>query len=199
MSSYLCSRDVEACRNRQAGYTLLEILLVVTLIAIAVAMVAPSFVHMTGASLDDEARRLQQALRLASEESQLTGSPVRVVLLREGYRFEQLIEVRQPQGTDSAAGEQTWKPMQEMPFDSHQLGEGIEVGEIRFSGNVTPEPDTANPSKTEEHLVGRIHFWPDGMLDTADLVLASPQANEERVLELRSGPGGIRLADKDAS
>jgi len=181
----------------EAGFTLLEILLVVTLIVIVTAMIAPSFISMTGASIDDEVRRLQQVLRLAAEESQLTGVPVRMVVLKNGYRFEQLVD--QPPAPGSDVAEQAWMDIGEPPFMQHQFDAGIEVGEIRFSASIPPDTEPEPAKEGEEQPIGRLNFWPDGMLDAVDLVLTAPEADEQRILQLRSGPGGIRLADEGGS
>lgn len=183
--------------SSEAGFTLLEILLVVTLIVIVTAMVAPSFISMSGASIDDEVRRVQQVLRLAAEESQLTGVPVRMVVFKNGYRFEQLVD--QPPAPGSDVKEQKWMDLGEPPFTEYQLGDGIEVGEIRFSGSLPPDVENEPVKEGEEQPIGRLNFWPDGMLDAADLILLAPELNEQRTLQLRSGPGGIRLADEGSS
>lgn len=176
----------------QAGYTLIEILLVVTLIAIAAAIVAPSFVTLTGASVDDEARRLQQILRLGAEEAQLTGIPLRIVVLKNGYRFELLSE-QKSKLTGNAGGEPHWAPLEEAPFTSHQFDDGIEIGALQFSGEVPAEQPAA--ADGEEELLGYLSFWPDGMLDAADISISAPESGHERVVQLRSGPGGIRLLE----
>lgn len=174
------------------GFTLIEILLVVVLIAVAVAIIAPSFVSLTGGSIDDEARRMQQVFRLCSEETQLTGIPIRAVVLKGSYRFEQLFDVRQE--GDTEVSEKEWRPFGEEPFAAHSFVDGIEIGEIRFSGSVNESRNSQSEEKHEENYVGRLYFWPDGMLDAADLTLVAPAESAERQLQLRSGPGGIRLA-----
>jgi len=169
----------------QAGFTLLEILLVIVLIAVTVAMVAPSFFTLAGTDIDDEARRMQQALRLAAEESQLTGIPIRLVVLKSGYRFEAIND------------EDEWMSLAEEPFAPYTFESGIETGDVHFSGGVAPE----QPGKPEEEqdagLLAYIILWPDGMLDAADLTLSATAANSERTIQLRSGPGGIRLLDEE--
>jgi len=176
-----------ADRPLQAGFTLIEILLVITLIAVSTAMIAPSFISLSGGDVDEEARRMQQILRLSAEEAQLTGTPIRLVAMKNGYRFEQLND------------KQTWTALRESPFAAHDFSQGIEIVGIQFSGNVSPEGMAKEEDSRDEKPVGYLVFWPDGMLDAADITIGSFDAKQELSLQVRSGPGGIRLADQESS
>jgi len=169
----------------QSGFTLLEILLVITLIAVASAMIAPSFISMSDVDVSDEARRLQQVLRLASEEAQLTGIPVRLTVLKDRYKFEAL------------NNDQSWGDFLEPPFKSYQLPSGIEMVAIHFAGGSPPERPPEEELKDEgKDYVGRIVFWPDGMLDAADMLMGQSDGGSTISLQLRSGPGGIRAVEE---
>ena len=177
------SLTVDRC---QSGFTLLEILLVITLIAVASAMVVPSFVSFSDGDVNDEARRLQQALRLASEEAQLTGQPIRATLLKDGYYFASL------------SGESQWTKLSETPFDRYQLPQGVEVESVEmaagFESSLFSEADLA---ERENGYVGRVTLWPDGLLDQADIALLSISNQMQSVIQARSGPRGIRAKDQE--
>ncbi len=79
---------------RRAGFTLLELLVVVSIIAIASAGVAFALRDAAGAPLEREAQRLSALLESARARSRLTGQPVRWVAAGDGFRFEGL-----PRGT----------------------------------------------------------------------------------------------------
>jgi general secretion pathway protein H len=176
----------------QSGFTLLEILVVIMLIAISAAMIAPSFISMSDADVSEEARRLQQLLRLASEEAQLTGTPIRLTALKRHYYLESL------------AGDKQWQKLSEAPFNSYALPANITISAIQFSGGFSRQSESeeegdADDKDEEKELVGRIIFWPDGMLDAADLTMQSSSETGELLLQLRPGPGGIRVAEDDPS
>jgi len=182
----------ETYDTSQSGFTLLEILVVITLIAISAAMMAPSFISMSDADISEEARRLQQVLRLASEEAQLTGTPIRLMALKETYYLESL------------AGDKQWQKLSETPFNSYALPANITISAIQFSGGFSrqmefEEESSADDKDEEMELVGRIIFWPDGMLDAADLTMLSSRETGELLLQLRPGPGGIRVVEDDPS
>jgi len=182
----------------QSGFTLIEILLVLTLIAVSISMIAPSFISSTGADIDEEARRLQQVLRLATEEAQLTGVPIRLTALKSGYYFEKL------------GAENRWNSFSEAPFNAYKFPQGAEITAINFSGGFsstrklkeendgTDQEEVENEGdEKEEERIGHLIFWPDGMLDAADMMIANLELNKTKALQLRSGPGGIRVIEED--
>lgn len=76
--------------TRPAGFTLLELLVVVSIIAIASAGVAFALRETGGVSLERDAQRLAALLESARARSRLTGQPVRWVATESGFRFEGL-------------------------------------------------------------------------------------------------------------
>ncbi|MBC5785045.1 prepilin-type N-terminal cleavage/methylation domain-containing protein [Ramlibacter sp. USB13] len=80
--------------GNRAGFTLLELLVVVAIIAIASAGVAFALRDAGAASLEREAQRLGALLESARARSRLTGQPVRWVADEQGFHFEGL-----PRGT----------------------------------------------------------------------------------------------------
>jgi general secretion pathway protein H len=79
-----------AARRRNAGFTLLELLVVVSIIAIASAGVSFAVRDSAGTALDRDAQRLASLLESARARSRLTGQPVRWVPTETGFRFEGL-------------------------------------------------------------------------------------------------------------
>jgi general secretion pathway protein H len=77
-------------RRRAAGFTLLELLVVVSIIAIASAGVSFAMRDAAGTALDRDAQRLASLLESARARSRLTGQPVRWVAADAAFRFEGL-------------------------------------------------------------------------------------------------------------
>ena len=73
-----------------AGFTLLELLVVISIIAIASAGVAFALRDAGGDPLEREAQRLAALLESARARSRLSGQPVRWVAGDDGFRFEGL-------------------------------------------------------------------------------------------------------------
>jgi general secretion pathway protein H len=79
-----------ARRFGAAGFTLLELLVVVSIIAIASAGVAFAVRDAAGAPLERDAQRLAALLESARARARLSGQPVRWVASETGFRFEGL-------------------------------------------------------------------------------------------------------------
>ena len=79
-----------ALRWRVAGFTLIELMVVVAIIAIASAGVAFAMRDAAGAPLDRDALRLTALLESARARSRLSGQPVRWIATETGFRFDGL-------------------------------------------------------------------------------------------------------------
>lgn len=84
-------------RTSGAGFTLLELLVVVAIIAIASAGVGFAMRDTTMVVLERDAERLSALLEAARARSRVTGVPVRWRADADGYRFEGLSPAELPQ------------------------------------------------------------------------------------------------------
>lgn len=79
-----------AAGNRSRGFTLLELLLVVTIIAMASAGVVFAMRDTSSSQLEREAQRLAALLDAARALSRANGVPVRWTPTSQGFRFDGL-------------------------------------------------------------------------------------------------------------
>ena len=79
---------------RARGFTLMELMVVVAIIAMASAGVSFALRDATGAPLERDAQRLAALLDSARARSRMTGQPVRWVATESAFRFDGL-----PEGT----------------------------------------------------------------------------------------------------
>jgi general secretion pathway protein H len=98
-------------RRRAAGFTLLELMVVVAIIAIASAGVAFALRDAAGDPLDREAQRLAALLESGRARSRLSGQPVRWVADEAGFRFEGLPRDALPQNWLSASTRVAGRPV----------------------------------------------------------------------------------------
>lgn len=80
--------------RRQSGFTLLEMVVVLALIGVILGFARLSLGGGAGARLEQDARTLAAALRLAQEEAVLDGRELGLCLAAEGYQFRRLVDRR---------------------------------------------------------------------------------------------------------
>jgi len=162
-------------KSSQAGFTLLEIMLVLLIMAVVSAMVLPNVFSPPSARLADEGRYLRQVLHLAAEEAQLRNIPLRWSAYANRYVFEM-------PDTEGA-----WQPMGERPFTPHDLPEGIHIESVQLQDGL-PQPENTTDKYPP---LGRVTLFSDGMLTLADVTLVSESGWLQ--MQLRPGPGGIHI------
>ena len=99
------------------------------MIAVTAAMVVPSL-DLTGASIEDESKRLQSTLRFAMQEAQLSAEPLRWVATKHGWYFEVLMQDNVQQGQNLLPLSQrsqyiepsyTWEAYEDKPLQTYNL------------------------------------------------------------------------------
>jgi len=188
------------------GFTLLELMLVLVVMAVVASFVLPNLFQPSNAALDDSARRMVRLLHLASEEAQLRGTSLRVNAYADHYDFE------------LAGDGGQWQALSEAPFDAQSLPEGVSISEVKLSEGVqfyggiaaqdsfgtnqtdamqgtsgTSSSQGSDAKKAEKAPLGSLTLMSDGMLTLADISLHA--ASGDVLIELRPGPGGIRIVE----
>jgi len=167
-------------QTAESGFTLLEIMMVIVILSVTSMMVAPSFFSGSSRSLDDEAHRLVQTLRLAQDEATLSSQTLRITFRAHSYSF---------QNTNSA-GE--WQTFGQTPYQAHKLNDGIYIDHI----NPQPPLVESNASDNREPILGHLVLPPTGIRHIADITLAQADKPSLRIA-FRPGPGGIHVLKTD--
>jgi len=177
------SRDEEYA---ESGFTLLEIMLVIVIMAVTSMMVAPSYFSAVSVSVEDEGKRLAQVLRLASEEATLSGDAFRVRFRQHSYQFQ------------SVDQKGVWQSLQESPYQQHKLAKGIQIIEIRPSTPLTEQVEKQD--KHAEPVLADIELAPEGIRKIANIILGEdPDGGQPLTILLRPGPGGIAVKKDDST
>ncbi len=171
--------------SSQSGFTLIEILLVITLMAVVSAVIVPSFFSASGSTPAQEARLMQKMLRMASEESQLTGRPLLLLVFPDHLSLRS----RNQKGR--------WQPIISDVLDAtYRLPAPVRIARAALDGDVMlslPGIDHNTTSRKEAVPMARFLLMPDGNLTTGSITLHAGRGTDSVVLRLQPGPGGIKL------
>lgn len=136
-----CSRARIAMRRRTAGFTLMEILVVVIIIGVMIS-VATLSVGLLGRDreAEDQSRRLWAVLQQAREESELQGLDIGVFVAREGYEFLRFDR-----------RENRWMPIEyDKLFATRALPEGLRFRMWVESREIVLKPDAVDRQDVDE-------------------------------------------------
>ncbi len=126
----LIARGNEGARRSAPGFTLIEVLVVVVIIALLVSVVAVRLAPDARQSLREEAMRLAAVLAHARDEAITIGAPLAWQSAGAGYRF-----VRR-------ASDRTWQPVDRDPaLRERELASGVGVASVE----TTARADGAMP------------------------------------------------------
>lgn len=73
--------------RRAAGFTLIEVMVVMLIVAVAIAGVSVSLDALAGRETGREIERLQRVLEASAERAEIRGQPLAIEFLADGYRF----------------------------------------------------------------------------------------------------------------
>jgi len=136
--SHICLQATKS-RQSQAGFTLLEVMVVVLIIGIIISFASLSVGQSGSQEQEQEAKRLTALLRLASEDAIFNSRELVLELFSGGYRFTVLDAVGQRQSLDKE--EVTYRE-RELPEQYHLRveinGEEVSLSALPQEGEPPP-------------------------------------------------------------
>ncbi|MCY4361288.1 MAG: GspH/FimT family pseudopilin [Gammaproteobacteria bacterium] len=147
-------------RAGNAGFTLLELLVVIMLIGVLLSLVAPGLDRARGGGLADSADRLCLTLNQARQEAVLTSRPWRL----EVDPAEKTVRFRYRR-------DEEFIPLNNPPFTETRLPPGIEIAELTING----QPVAGS---------GQVYLFPTGAQDAFSLTLV--EGERRRTLSMGS-------------
>jgi type II secretion system protein H len=166
-----CRQDADSTLS---GFTLIELMVVITLIAIMTAMIVPA---MKGtyddALLRSTSRKLVSVFHLAYSQAVAANQLHRVRVDRKNGLC--LVE-KQSRAEDRTSG---FVPVRKLPDGNGRLDARISIQLRRAPGAASESPEQAAPFQAEDSQTETpdeaIAFYPDGTADAMEIVLRDPQ------------------------
>ncbi|MCC6714795.1 MAG: type II secretion system minor pseudopilin GspH [Gammaproteobacteria bacterium] len=167
--------------QRFSGFTLIEVMVVLTIIAVLAGMVALRLGDR-GREVrhEREFRRLQQAIMLAAEEAIIQGRPYGLAVSARDYRF-----CRREQGS--------WKPIEtDRGLSPHDLPENL----LLQIDSELPRSSSAAGAGDAEGSCPMIRLFPSGEAEPLQLTLRDTTGERQVTLALAVTGKVAQLADR---
>lgn len=121
-------------RRESPGFTLIEILVVITIIGVITAMATLALGDSRADTVQRESERLSGALQLAADEAVIRATAIGVAIDTEGYRFLRF---------ERESGGPEWQPLtNHQVLGSHDMPEGMSLA-LAAGGTDSPITDAA--------------------------------------------------------
>jgi len=144
------------------GFTLLETLVVIAIIAVMAGLIVLSVSGNEGKRLQAEAERLQQITQMAADEAIFQKAELGMVFTEHSYRFLRYDNIAR-----------NWKELNDKPFRAYILPADILVALTEGNQSVLL-PETDEKIKTLPSIV----FYSSGEMTAFNLTLSTPSADD---------------------
>jgi Tfp pilus assembly protein FimT len=187
-------------KSQSAGFSLVELLLTMVLIlCLAAASVFTFTAIYRSSNLDEGADRFQSLIRFAQAEAATTGRKVRLEFVPatpiEANAETELRNIKVMWESDLLNAPGVFEEYTNKAWSEEIVNELVGVRKVKTAESteesalvenaVEDASETGEASGLQDEEFPSITFYPDGSCDSADIVLASRNPDDERRLEVR--------------
>jgi len=184
--------DKRRCKSGadfRAGFTLIELILVLVIVGFLISLVAPAINSTTGLSLKTGAKRIAAGLRYARSQAVTTGSVYQIRFdMEQGEMTIERVEEEDPYGLQT--GGKRWWEAEEREEEGEEKappGELYEKKIYRLPKGITIERVIADDEEINEGEA-LIDFYPNGSCSGGDVFLMDSKERVYRIaLEFITG------------
>jgi general secretion pathway protein H len=183
-SPMICSRCVAA------GFSLLEIMIVVVIMGILVSIFTLSMGSFSEDATNEHARRLEALINLATEEASMQGREIGLRFYQHGYEFS----ARVPDLSEDGLLIWRWIPLEDDKLlKARDLGEDFAV-ELLIEGK---EVDLDYEPKEDEEYEPQIYLFSSGDLTPSFNARIRPSFSDHAMLLTAEVDGKIEVKPDD--
>jgi general secretion pathway protein H len=183
-SPMICSRCVAA------GFSLLEIMIVVVIMGILVSIFTLSMGSFSDDATNEHARRLEALINLATEEASMQGREIGLRFYQHGYEFS----ARVPDLSEDGLLIWRWIPLEDDKLlKARDLGEDFAV-ELLIEGK---EVDLDYEPKEDEEYEPQIYLFSSGDLTPSFNARIRPSFSDHAMLLTAEVDGTIEVKPDD--
>jgi general secretion pathway protein H len=183
-SPMICSRCVAA------GFSLLEIMIVVVIMGILVSIFTLSMGSFSDDATNEHARRLEALINLATEEASMQGREIGLRFYQHGYEFS----ARVPDLSEDGLLIWRWIPLEDDKLlKARDLGEDFAV-ELLIEGK---EVDLDYEPKEDEEYEPQIYLFSSGDLTPSFNARIRPSFSDHAILLTAEVDGKIEVKPDD--
>ena len=150
---------------RRSGFTLLELMAVLTIIGVLAAGTLLSLSGPSQRALEEEAERLRQALQMAADESVFQGAEMGAYVTATGYGFLRYDDARRH-----------WEPLKDRAFRARTLPDSLRLA-LRLESAPVPLPQDVT-----HDIRPALLFLPSGEMTPFTLTLSTDSLKAEILL-----------------
>lgn len=170
----MVSRNCNPKRRSQAGFTLIELILVLVIVGLIISLVTPAITSTTGLGLRTAAKRIAAGLRYARSQAITSGSVYRVVFnIDENEMTIERMAEKDPYGL-RPGGSRWWEEGQGEGEDENEepAGKQYEKKIYRLPKGVTIA-SVVTGSQEINRGEALIEFYPNGSCSGGDVFLTN--------------------------
>jgi general secretion pathway protein H len=189
--------------NRNRGFSLLEIMVVLLLIGVFTAIAIPTFRSITGSKLKSTANQLQGLIRDTYARASLSGKTCRIIfdMDKKEYWVEESSDVVKAKNKEQEEAEEkeardTGKPVKRPEFKAveDELGEKQQLPEDIYFRSIWIDRFEERVNKGQIAL----YFFPDGYTEEAQIVIADdPDGKRLYNLVVEPLTGSVVIEDQE--
>jgi general secretion pathway protein H len=181
-------------RIHSAGFSLLEIMIVVVIIGILVSIFSLSVGSLSDDGTSEHARRLEALIKLAVEEASMEGREIGLLFYQQGYEFS----ARVPSVDEDGLQVWVWTPLDDDALlKPRDLGEEFSIDVLIENKEIDLDYERKEDDDEENEYRPQIYLFSSGDIAPPFSARFRPSFSDHSVMLSVAADGAIEIALDD--